>query len=215
MANLKEPYFALLCRVRTGRWPDWTTSKHKNMIVSPGHQMICNCCQQCITHLLGLVLWAGQAGADGQAGQQGAMLQRSKWTAQVGLVLHSQVPSPLAGYVLPPGEHHCFALLWSSLIGLADRALSVVASMSSHRLRRQVKRKEKSAPVGVFHGRPWIDQWHPSPLIQGTFQEGVVGKNPLRRFSPSRILKLTLPDGDGNSVPPSALTPYRLCPALG
>ena len=31
------------------------------------------------------------------------MLQRSKWTAQVGLVLHSQVPSPLAGYVLPQG----------------------------------------------------------------------------------------------------------------
>lgn len=43
----------------------------------------------------------GQAGT---AGQQGAMLQRSKWTAQVGLLLHSQVPSPLAGYVLPPGE---------------------------------------------------------------------------------------------------------------
>ena len=52
-------------------------------------------------------VYVGQAGADGQAGtagQQGAMLQRRKWTAQVGLVLHSQVPSPLAGYVLPPGE---------------------------------------------------------------------------------------------------------------
>lgn len=53
----------------------------------------------------------GQAGADAQASvaQQGVMLQRSKWTAQVGLVLHSQVPSPLAGYVLPPGMHsrHC------------------------------------------------------------------------------------------------------------
>ncbi len=51
---------------------------------------------------------AGQAGADAaKAGpgskQAGVMLQRSKWTAQVGLVLHSQVPSPLAGYVLPPG----------------------------------------------------------------------------------------------------------------
>lgn len=50
----------------------------------------------------------GQAGADAQkaaanAKQQGAMLQRSKWTAQVGLVLHSQVPSPLTGYVLPQG----------------------------------------------------------------------------------------------------------------
>ena len=53
-------------------------------------------------------LCVGQAGADtAKAGpgskQAGVMLQRSKWTAQVGLVLHSQVPSPLAGYVLPPG----------------------------------------------------------------------------------------------------------------
>ena len=53
-------------------------------------------------------LCAGQAGADAQragpnAKQQGAMLQRSKWTAQVGLVLHSTVPSPLTGYVLPQG----------------------------------------------------------------------------------------------------------------
>ena len=50
----------------------------------------------------------GQAGANAQkagstAKQQGVMLQRSKWTAQVGLVLHSQVPSPLTGYVLPQG----------------------------------------------------------------------------------------------------------------
>lgn len=41
--------------------------------------------------------------------QQSSTLQRSKWTAQVGLVLHSQVPSPLTGYVLPEG-----ALLSSS-----------------------------------------------------------------------------------------------------
>ncbi|KAL0030300.1 hypothetical protein WJX77_008301 [Trebouxia sp. C0004] len=52
---------------------------------------------------------ASQAGADAaRAGtgskQAGVMLQRSKWTALVGLVLHSQVPSPLAGYALPPGK---------------------------------------------------------------------------------------------------------------
>lgn len=56
-----------------------------------------------------LAIAIGQAGADAQkAGpngkQQGAMLQRSKWTAQVGLVLHSLVPSPLTGYVLPQGN---------------------------------------------------------------------------------------------------------------
>ena len=27
---------------------------------------------------------------------------------------------------------------------------------------------EKSTPVGVFHGRPWIGQWPSSPLIEGT-----------------------------------------------
>ncbi|KAA6428533.1 MAG: hypothetical protein FRX49_01409 [Trebouxia sp. A1-2] len=55
-----------------------------------------------------LAVAIGQAGADAaKAGpgskQAGVMLQRSKWTVQVGLVLHSQVPSPLAGYALPPG----------------------------------------------------------------------------------------------------------------
>ncbi|KAL0043116.1 hypothetical protein WJX79_009720 [Trebouxia sp. C0005] len=56
-----------------------------------------------------LAVAIGQAGADAaKAGpgskQAGVMLQRSKWTVQVGLVLHSQVPSPLAGYALPPGN---------------------------------------------------------------------------------------------------------------
>ncbi|KAL3141961.1 hypothetical protein ABBQ32_004607 [Trebouxia sp. C0010 RCD-2024] len=56
-----------------------------------------------------LAIAIGQAGADAQrpgpnAKQQGAMLQRSKWTAQVGLVLYSTVPSPLAGYILPQGN---------------------------------------------------------------------------------------------------------------
>ncbi|DBA76325.1 TPA: hypothetical protein ACH3X1_010037 [Trebouxia sp. C0004] len=56
-----------------------------------------------------LAIAIGQAGADAaRAGtgskQAGVMLQRSKWTALVGLVLHSQVPSPLAGYALPPGK---------------------------------------------------------------------------------------------------------------
>ncbi len=62
---------------------------------------MCSCTETC-------ALCVGQAGADAaKAGpgskQAGVMLQRSKWTAQVGLVLHSQVPSPLAGYALPPG----------------------------------------------------------------------------------------------------------------
>ena len=98
------------------------------------------------------------------------MVQRSKWTAQVGLVLHSQVPSPLAGYVLPPGEHHCFALLCSCLIGLADRALSVVASMSLHRLRSQVKRKENKEKVCASRhvSREALDR--PVASQQGTFQ---------------------------------------------
>ena len=62
---------------------------------------MCSCTKTC-------ALCVGQAGADAaKAGpgskQAGVMLQRSKWTAQVGLVLHSQVPSPFAGYALPPG----------------------------------------------------------------------------------------------------------------
>ena len=66
-------------------------------------------------------LCVGQAGADAaKAGpgskQAGVMLQRSKWTAQVGLVLHSQVPSPLTGYVLPPGVFLTLSLSHVSMV---------------------------------------------------------------------------------------------------
>ena len=42
------------------------------------------------------------------------MMHRRKWTAQVGLVLHSQVPSPLTGYVLPQGTviQHVQRVTW-------------------------------------------------------------------------------------------------------
>ena len=31
------------------------------------------------------------------------------------------------------------------------------------------KRKEKSTPLGVIHGRPWIDQWRPGPFFEETY----------------------------------------------
>ena len=77
-------------------------------------------------------LCVGQAGADAaKAGpgskQAGVMLQRSKWTAQVGLVLHSQVPSPLAGYVLPPGVFSTLSLSHISMV------FAMIACAKPHR----------------------------------------------------------------------------------
>ena len=63
---------------------------------------------------------AGQAGAAGHPDllREHSNLQRCTWTAQVGVVLHSKVISPVLGYALPPGQSALFNTQLSPLMVL-------------------------------------------------------------------------------------------------
>ena len=78
-----------------------------------------------------------------------------------------------------------------SLTGWQALANEVMAELGSGRqvtnpppedteepLQVSTERTEQSMLFAVFHGRLWIDQWHPSPLIEGTREEGRGSKAP-------------------------------------